>query len=198
MTPLPFHYTDALLIVNVQNDFCAGGAVPAPHGDKIVPEINRLMEFAVEADIPIFAIRDWHPRDHLSLSERHSPWPVHCIQGTTGAAFHANLDLPSTAKIISNTTPFDAENYSAFNQTDLAERLQATGAERLWIAGLGLEYFIRETAIDARRLGYEVHLIANASRALGLNPQVTERTIKELSDLGVVIEGPSTYGWRAA
>jgi nicotinamidase/pyrazinamidase len=192
----PFRQGDALIVVDIQNDFCAGGSLAVPEGDQIVPEINPWIALADERGIPIFASRDWHPKHHISFKERGGPWPPHCIQGTQGAEFHPDLRLPANATIISKATDPEKESYSAFGDTDLADRLRITNTERLWIGGLALDYCVRHTAIDARRLGYEVHLIANATRAV--NRKDGARTLKQLDDMGVIIERQSAQNLKAA
>ena len=181
---------DALLVVDVQNDFCPGGPLAVPEGDRIVPEINRWIELAVERGVPVFASRDWHPKNHVSFKERGGPWPPHCIEGTPGAAFHPGLRLPPNATVISKAAHPDKDNYSAFGDSDLAERLRVTSTKRVWIGGLALDYCVKETAVDARRLGYEVHLIANATRAVNVHRGDGARALKRLENMGVIIERP--------
>ena len=174
---------DALLVVDVQNDFCPGGPLAVPEGDRIVPEINRWIELAVERGVPVFASRDWHPKDHVSFKERGGPWPPHCIQGTPGAEFHPGLRLPPNTTVISKAANPDKDNYSAFGDSDLAERLRITNTKRVWIGGLALDYCVKETAVDARRLGYEVHLIANATRAVNVHRGDGARALKQLENM---------------
>jgi nicotinamidase/pyrazinamidase len=182
------HKSDALLVVDVQNDFCPGGALAVPDGDRIVPELNRWIELAVERGVPVFASRDWHPKNHISFRDRGGPWPPHCIQGTRGAEFHPDLSLPANVTIISKATNPDKESYSAFGDTDLADRLRDLQKERLWIGGLALDFCVKETAVQARRLGYEVHLIANATRAVNVQRDDGARALKMMEDMGVFIE----------
>lgn len=191
----PLQKGDVLIVVDVQNDFCPGGALAIKEGHQIVPEINRWLQVANECGVPIFASRDWHPENHISFKDRGGPWPPHCVQGTRGAEFHPDLRLPPNVPIISKAADPDKESYSAFGDTDLADRLRVTNAERLWIAGLALDYCVRHTAIDARRLGYEVHLIFNATRPV--NRSDGARALKELDDMGVIIERQHAMaGWR--
>src|SRR5262245_14123349 len=106
---------DALLIVDVQNDFLPGGALGISEGDQVIPVINEWIEAASACGAPIFAARDWHPANHVSFHHRGGPWPPHCIQGTAGAEFHRDLRLPFTARIVSKAETVDEESYSAFS-----------------------------------------------------------------------------------
>ena len=115
---------DALLIVDVQNDFCAGGALAVPDGDAVMPVLNGWIEAARSAGAPVFASRDWHPPDHMSFRAQGGPWPPHCVQDTPGAAFHPELLLPPDTGVVSKGTEPDVEGYSAFERTDFAGRLR--------------------------------------------------------------------------
>src|SRR5215510_4580091 len=118
---------DALLIVDVQNDFCPGGALGVMDGDQVVPVLNQWIEDAQRQQIPLFFTRDWHPAGHISFLERGGPWPPHCVQGTRGAAFRDDLHMPSHAEIISKGYELDLDSYSAFGGTDLLQRLRRAG-----------------------------------------------------------------------
>src|ERR1051326_4933654 len=146
---------DALLVVDVQNDFCPGGALAVAEGDKVVPALNRWIEKASASGVPIFASRDWHPPGHISFQQRGGPSPPHCVQGTAGAAFHPDLKLPPDAQIISKADHPDQDSYSAFGGTDLAEQLRRAGVRRVWIGGLTQDYCVRYSALDALREGFE-------------------------------------------
>lgn len=179
---------DALIVVDVQNDFCPGGSLPIRNGDEVVPVLNRWIETAVRAGALVFASRDWHPPDHLSFASRGGIWPPHCVQRSQGAAFHPDLRLPEDAVIISKGTDRDREAYSAFEGTDLAERLTRRGRTRLWIGGLAQDYCVKQTVLEARRLGFEVHLIEPATRAVNLHPDDGVRALAEMRQADVQIE----------
>src|SRR5215471_2821532 len=136
---------DALLIVDVQNDFCPGGALPVPEGNAVVPVLNQWIAEAEARRAPVFASRDWHPKNHISFKQRGGPWPPHCVQGTPGAAFHPDLKLPQNVEIISKAENPDKDSYSAFGGTDLAARLKREGVHRVWIGGLTQDYCVRES-----------------------------------------------------
>lgn len=180
---------DALLIVDVQNDFMPGGALPVPEGDAIVPIVNRWIEAARDANIPIYASRDWHPFNHVSFKEEGGPWPVHCVADTRGAAFHPDVNFKDDVIILNKAEKPDVEAYSAFQGTDLTERLRAAGIERLWIGGLALDYCVRASALDAANAGFDVHLILPAARAI--NEETRASAIEEMREAGVTVEESS-------
>ena len=128
MNPLPLGPSDALIIVDVQNDFCPGGALPVPEGDRVVPVLNHWIDAARNGGAAVVASRDWHPPGHISFRERGGPWPPHCVQGTDGTAFHPGLRLPDDAWIVSKGTDPDRDAYSAFGGEALADKLRASAA----------------------------------------------------------------------
>jgi len=157
---------DALLIVDVQNDFCPGGALAVPRGDEVVPVLNDWAQAAQEAGARIYASRDWHPADHVSFAPEGGPWPVHCVQDTPGAAFHPDLRLPSQTVVVTKGTRFDQDQYSAYDQTGFAAELERKDVQRLFVGGLAEEVCVRATVLDARKRAFEVHLIGEATRAI--------------------------------
>lgn len=157
---------DALLIVDVQNDFCPGGALPIEQGDEVVPVLNTWIAAAVAAGIPIYASRDWHPRGHVSFRESGGPWPVHCLQDSPGAQFRADLRLPADTIRITKGVRFDHDQNSAFDETGLAGDLQKHGIRRLWIGGLAQDVCVLATVLDARAGGFEVMVIRDATRGV--------------------------------
>src|SRR5262249_20950942 len=116
--------TDALIVVDVQNDFCPGGALPVAEGDQVVPVLHGWIEAARLGSACVVASRDWHPSGHVSFQERGGPWPTHCVRGTPGAALHPQLSLPPGTTVVSKGTDPDRDNYSAFEGTGLAEMLR--------------------------------------------------------------------------
>ena len=179
---------DALLVVDVQNDFCPGGSLAVTEGDQVVPILNIWMAEAAKAGIPVFASRDWHPADHMSFKERGGPWPPHCIQNTSGAAFHTDLNFPPDVRIISKADNPEVDSYSAFGETDLAMQLHKAGIKRVWIGGLTQDYCVRETALDAIREGFEVHVIVDATRAVNANPDDGRRAVDDIKRAGGILE----------
>jgi len=178
---------DALLIVDTQNCFMPGGPVPVPHGDEVVPVLNRWIEKAQKEGAFIAASRDWHPENHTSFKAQGGPWEPHCVQGTEGAAFHPDLRLPRNALVVSKGDDPDSEAYSAFQGTGLARKLRERGIETLWIGGLALDYCVKETVLDARREGFDVRLIRNATRAVNAEPGDGERALEEMQEAGASV-----------
>lgn len=173
---------DALIIVDVQVDFCPGGALPVPEGDKIVPVINEYIVKFSSAGALIVVTRDWHPPNHISFKTQGGPWPPHCVQGTKGAEFHPDLKLPAGTIIISKATDPMKEAYSGFEGTDLAERLREAGVRRVFVAGLATEYCVKATVLDALKYGFETFLLEDAVRGISLGD--VERAIKEMLEKG--------------
>ncbi|HEX73456.1 MAG TPA: nicotinamidase [Candidatus Hydrogenedentes bacterium] len=177
--------TDALIVVDVQNDFCPGGALAVPNGDTVVSPINRIMEMF---DHLVFS-RDWHPRDHCSFSDApefcDGSWPQHCVQNSPGAEFHGSLRVPLDAIFVNKGEEPDKEAYSAFSEGTLAETLRARGVTRVFIAGLATDYCVKSTALDAVRAGFETVLLLDACR--GVAPESTEAALEEMKAAGVFI-----------
>ncbi len=155
---------DALIIVDVQNDFCPGGALAIKDGDKVIPILNHWIAAAVAMDVLIYASRDWHPVGHISFKERGGPWPPHCIQDSDGARFHPDLALPDSAIKVTKGVRFDQDQNSAFDQTGLAWQLHKDGIQRLWVSGLAEDVCVLATVLDAHKGGFEVTLISDATR----------------------------------
>jgi len=184
----PLFPSDALLIVDVQQDFCPGGALPVPEGNAVVPILNAWIARAVTGGAAVVASRDWHPVGHPSFVPHGGPWPPHCLQDTPGAAFHKGLHLPHETILVSKGTRFDKDQYSAFDETGLAIALRRRGVSKVWIGGLALDVCVQATALDAVRAGFETHVILQACRALSF---ASERTaLKKMQDAGVVLEEP--------
>lgn len=155
---------DALLIVDVQNDFCPGGALPIEKGDEVVPILNRWSKGAAEKCVPVYASRDWHPVGHISFQNRGGSWPQHCIQDTPGAAFHKDLNLPSDTVVVTKGVRFDKDQYSAFDQTGLADELRRCGIQRILVGGLAMDVCVQASVMDALDEGFETVLLLSATR----------------------------------
>lgn len=184
MTPT-FQTGDALLIVDVQNDFCPGGSLGVDDGDRIIPVLNEAIQAAREAGVPVIASRDWHPEGHCSFADQGGPWPEHCVQNSQGAAFHPDLALPNEAEIVSKGQALDRDQYSALDGTGLGEQLRQRGIRRLWVGGLAQDVCVHATVMDALAEGFEVRLIREATRPV--DPDRGAEVLKEMEDRGAAL-----------
>jgi nicotinamidase/pyrazinamidase len=175
---------DALLVVDVQNDFLPGGALGITGGDAIVPPLNRLLGAWRQRGLPVFLSRDWHPSGHCSFALQGGPWPDHCVAGTFGAEFSRHLQVAPTDVVISKATRLDKDAYSALDGTSLAEALHSRGITRLFIGGLATDYCVRATGIDARAAGLDVVVLADAVCAVNVEPGDGDRALAELERAG--------------
>ncbi len=166
----PLMTGDALIIVDVQQDFLPGGALGVRGGDLVIAPPNHYAKEFERRGLPIFATRDWHPPDHCSFRDRGGMWPAHCIAGTSGAALSPRLLLPPGTHIISKGTLSGSEAYSGFQGTDLAARLSERGCRRLFIGGLATDYCVRATALDALKAGFDVVVLGDAIRSVDARP----------------------------
>lgn len=182
---------DALIVVDVQNDFLPGGSLSVPRGNEVVPVLNAAIAEFERQGLPIYATRDWHPADHCSFQARGGPWPPHCVAGTPGAAFAPELQLPRARRIVSKATIADRDAYSGFADTELDRLLREGGVRRVVVGGLATDYCVLNTVRDARRAGYDVVLLTNAIRAVDVHPGDGDQAIAEMRALGAV-----TAEWR--
>jgi nicotinamidase/pyrazinamidase len=176
--------TSALIIGDVQRDFCPGGSLPVPGGDEVIPLLNQYIRKFMRVGAPIFATRDWHPVNHLSFKPQGGPWPLHCVQHTEGAEFHPGLKLPEGAKIVSKGIEPTREAYSGFEGTCLAEKLTKRWIRRLFIGGLATDYCVKDTVLDALDLGFDVVLLEDAIRGVDVTAGDSEKAIREMADRG--------------
>lgn len=174
---------DALLIVDVQNDFLPGGSLAVPQGDDVVPTLNRYSGVFRRRHLPIFASRDWHPSNHCSFTEQGGPWPPHCVAESNGAQFASSLDL-NEAVIISKATTLESDAYSAFENTDLDQHLKQANIKRLFIGGLATDYCVLNSVRDAIRLKYAVVLLEDAIRPVNIQPEDGLKAFEEMLELG--------------
>ena len=181
---------DALIIVDVQNDFCPGGALAVAGGDEVVPALNPVIERFAGAGLPIIATRDWHPEKTSHFKTHGGPWPVHCVQGTRGAEFHGDLKL-GNAVVLSKGMTADEDSYSGFQATDpsgtrLATLLRHQGVERILVGGLATDYCVKHTVLDGLREGFKVVLLGDSIRAVNLEPHDGDLAIDEMVRAGAV------------
>jgi nicotinamidase/pyrazinamidase len=184
---MDLHSQDALLIVDMQRDFCPGGALPVRDGDRLVPILNRWMATFAQAHCPVFASRDWHPPHHVSFRERGGPWPPHCVQGTPGAAFQPGLALPPGTIVIDKGTEPDRDAYSAFDGTDLTEHLYQLSVKRLTVGGLALDYCVRASVLDALSMGFVVRLLRHGTLPVEVHEGDGMRALAEMVSAGAEI-----------
>ena len=173
----------ALIVVDVQNDFCPGGALAVPDGDAVVAKVNRLAD---EASF-VVATRDWHPADHGSFAAQGGIWPVHCVAGTPGASLHPGIDSGQIDVVVDKGQVAELEGYSGFEGTGLERLLRSRGVDAVDIAGLALDYCVKATALDARRAGFDVTVHRGATRAVEVSPGDGERAVAELRAAGVEV-----------
>lgn len=177
---------DALILVDVQLDFLPGGSLAVPHGDEVVPALNRYIAVFRGLTFPIVATRDWHPPDHCSFRAQGGPWPSHCVAGSAGAHFATLLDLPCEAHIVSKATSRDRDAYSGFEGTGLDDWLRRAGASRVFVGGLATDYCVLNTVRDALRFGYATFLLLDAVRAVDVAAGDGARAIDEMRRLGAM------------
>jgi len=201
-------------LVDIQNDFVAGGALAVPGGDEVVPLVNRLQaRFGL-----IAATRDWHPPDHGSFAANHSGkspgdsvelggleqtlWPVHCVQNTPGADFAPGLNRDRWAKVVFKGTDATIDSYSGFydnghrKATGLGDYLRREGVRTVFVAGLATDYCVKFTALDAQALGFSTYMVRDCCRGVDLNPGDVERAVDEMRAAGVGIVDSAGLGKR--
>jgi nicotinamidase/pyrazinamidase len=169
-----------LLVVDVQRDFCPGGALAVKDGESVVPRLNRVIEAFAGASLPVFFTRDWHPSNHVSFKAQGGIWPPHCVKGTPGAKFHAKLKVPRGAVVISKGTKVDSDAYSGFQGTDLEVRLKELQVEQVLLGGLATDYCVKESALDALAAGLKVKIIKDCVKGVNLRANDSVRALKEV------------------
>ena len=202
----------ALILVDLQYDFCPGGALAVAHGDETIPVANRLLQ---KFDT-VVATQDWHPKDHGSFAANHPGkqpyemidlnglpqvlWPPHCVQGTRGAELHADLDRAKITEVFQKGTDPSVDSYSGFydngkrKATGLGDWLKARGIDQLYVMGLATDYCVKFTALDARALGFDVSLVQDGSRGVELAPGDCDKAIAEMRAAGVKIVDSANVG----
>jgi len=174
----------ALIIVDVQVDFCPGGALPVPDGNQVVPVINRYVERFEKAGALVVATRDWHPREHVSFKTRGGMWPEHCVQNTYGARFHPDLILPDGVVVVSKGYKPGREAYSGFEGTDLENILRNRGVKVLYVGGLATDYCVKNTVLDGIRRGFKVFLLVDAIKGVDVVEGDSQKAIEEMISAG--------------
>lgn len=175
---------DALIVVDVQRDFLPGGALAVAEGDQVVPVLNRYIAHFEQAGLPSVFTRDWHPANHCSFRAQGGPWPPHCVTDSAGAAFAPGLVLPASGHVVSKAATAEADAYSGFQGTGLADWLRARGCRRLFVGGLATDYCVRETVRDALAAGFAVVLLRDAVRAVEVQPGDGARAEQAMREAG--------------
>lgn len=176
----------ALIVVDVQNDFCPGGSLAVPEGDKVISPLNRLIEEFLSKGETVIKSRDWHPAQTKHFAAYGGTWPVHCVQNTKGAEFHKDL-IDDERIIVVSKGLGDKDCYSAFDETNLSEQLCERGIEELWVGGLATDYCVKNTVLDGLKKGFKVKAIKDAMRAVDLKEGDGKRAIEEMKEAGAVI-----------
>jgi nicotinamidase/pyrazinamidase len=174
----------ALIVVDVQRDFCPGGSLPVRDGDSIIPAVNDLVRAFSEKALPVFYTRDWHPKHHCSFKERGGPWPPHCVQGTRGAAFHPSLLVAKGSEVISKATSPDEDAYSGFQGTDLEGRLRDLRVDRVYVVGLATDYCVKNTVLDGAEKGFETYVVTDCVRGVDVRPTDSAKALRAMSSRG--------------
>jgi nicotinamidase/pyrazinamidase len=176
----------ALIVVDVQNDFCPGGTLAVPHGDEVIAPLNKLIDEFLDRGDPVYKSRDWHPRSTRHFAAYGGTWPVHCVQNTKGAQFHPALRDDPRIKIVSKGLG-ETDGYSAFDETDLGSQLHNAGVQELIVGGLATDYCVKNTVLDALGQGFKVKAVEDAMRPVELQPGDGERAIEEMRAAGAEI-----------
>jgi len=175
----------ALILVDIQNDFCPGGALAVEEGDQIVEVVNRLMpHFPL-----VISTQDWHPANHVSFKARGGPWPPHCVQGTRGAELHPDLNASAIAHYLRKASSPDKDDYSEFEGKDergrsLDQVLKSHDVKRIYVLGLATDYCVLATVLDGLKLGYEAFAITDAMRAVNVEPEDGKKALRQMSAAG--------------
>jgi nicotinamidase/pyrazinamidase len=183
-TQLKPEKTDALVIIDVQNDFLPGGSLAVPEGDQIISILNQYISLFENLHLPIFATRDWHPKNHCSFKDSGGIWPVHCVAGTPGAEISSEIKLPKSCQVISKATSQNEEAYSGLDGTNLENNLVSLGINRVWVGGLATDYCVLETVEDFLAKNFKVILLTDAIRAVNVNPGDDERAEQRMRKAG--------------
>jgi nicotinamidase/pyrazinamidase len=188
----------ALIVVDVQNDFCPGGSLAVNKGDEVVAPLNKLItEFLNRGEL-VFKTRDWHPPKTKHFTLYGGTWPVHCVQETRGAEFHQDLANDPRITVISKGTDERTDGYSGFDGTNLAQVLRDENVSEVWVGGLATDYCVKHTVLDARREGFEVKALADAMRAVNVNADDGAKALEEMRSAGAEIIGDERKAAGAA
>ena len=181
-------HDSALILVDIQNDFCPGGALAVDEGDQIVSIVNSLIsKFPL-----VISTQDWHPANHISFKEQGGPWPPHCVQGSRGAELHSGLRTDTVAHYFRKASSAGKDDYSEFEGKDeqgrsLDQVLKSHGVKKLYVVGLATDYCVLETVLDGLKYGYDVYAVSDAMRAVNVSPDDGEKALQRMASAGAHI-----------
>ncbi|MFM2483748.1 isochorismatase family protein [Celerinatantimonas yamalensis] len=178
--------SDALMIIDLQNDFLPNGSLGIKSAAQIIEPINRYTELFERAQSTIILSRDWHPQDHCSFSQQGGPWPVHCVRNSEGAQISADYRWPTQAWLVSKATTSAKDAYSAFDGTELATQLQHSAVKRLFICGLATDYCVLNTVLDALKEGFECYLLCDGMDAVNIQSHDGQQAIDTMCQQGAI------------
>ena len=179
----------ALIVVDVQNDFCPGGSLAVAQGNEVVPPLNKLMKDFLDRGEPVYKTRDWHPEKTKHFAIYGGTWPIHCVQNTPGADFHPDLLDDQRITVISKGFDERADGYSGFDGTQLAQLLRDEDVKEIWVGGLATDYCVKQTVIDGIRNGFKVKALAEAMRPVNVDPDDGKKAVDEMKEAGAEIVG---------
>jgi nicotinamidase/pyrazinamidase len=186
---MPGEKKKALIVVDVQNDFCPGGSLAVAHGDEVIAPVNQLIKEFLDRGEPVYKTRDWHPPQTNHFAAYGGVWPFHCVQNTEGAEFHPDLLDDPRITIISKGIDDTADGYSGFDGTNLAELLREQGVQEIWVGGLATDYCVKATVIDGVRQGFKVKALADSMRPVNVNPGDGANAVAEMTAVGAEMVG---------
>jgi nicotinamidase/pyrazinamidase len=195
---MPLEKKKALIVVDVQNDFCPGGSLPVAQGNEVVAPLNQLMKEFLDRGEPVYKTRDWHPPQTKHFAGYGGIWPFHCVQNTRGAEFHPDLLDDPRITVISKGIDDKSDGYSGFDGTNLGELLREEGVSEIWVGGLATDYCVKETVIDGVRRGFKVKALADAMRSVNVNPDDGANAVEQMKSVGAEIVGDQKKAASAA
>jgi nicotinamidase/pyrazinamidase len=179
----------ALLVIDVQNDFCEGGVLPAKDTLSLIQPLNNFLNRAISHDILCIFTRDWHPPNHYSFDAQGGPWPVHCVQNSDGAQFPNGLIIPHSARIIDieKNNIHNNMTYSAFENTDLNQLLENLKIINLIATGISTEYCVKATVLDALHHGFKICVLTDLIRSINVQPNDSDKALEEMKSAGATL-----------
>lgn len=197
-TVISLRERDALVIVDVQNDFLPGGTLAVPEGNRVVTPLNTAIDIFRVCNLSVFATRDWHPPNHSSFQEQGGPWPPHCVHDTPGAAFVDNLSVDSNVTVITKGVRIEPDEYSGFqgydDGNDFDSCLKQRGIERIFVGGLATDYCVLDTVLDGLKRGYDVYVLTDAIRAVNVKPDDGEKALERMVQQGAKLTTTECLG----